>query len=906
MAPPIVQGIDRVVLLNDELRAGAFFTAEDPDGDPIERYRFTDDSSSISSGRFELDGVGQQNGSTTTIEARDLNRLFYIGGSSIATETLFVSAFAGGIWSLPIAVTAYSARSQSVAPIVEAEDFSVLSPELMPATEIFSAFDPDGWPIATFRLRDRLDGAGKWWFKGEQMEQGKLFNVPAAEIDQLFYQGANSATSEFVDIFALDGSQRSERRTVRATTRPNFNRPVVFFDRLQVPRREEVDLFPMIRWADADGNTPKRIRLLDTSPQDFSYYLTVNGRRLNPQQWFEVSQANFDSIKLVGADRIRSSLLRVQINDGRHLSAIQSIEISTVDRPIVAADQFIVQEHLEQLELGDIFDQIDAGPSPSTYRIVDGNDEFTSGRFQLGTTTFSAETVHELNATEFNNLRFRTAVYGVRQIDDIYVQADNGTFSSRWKRVEVSTEPNYDEYQLRETGPGNFNDWTDWRLAIDTPGIITYSFMQTFDYNPGELSSGNNVADVYRPFSAEQRRATRYNLAELEKLLNVEFVEVADQGVDAAGRRGGLIRLGNFVDPDDGIPQTISFEPDDTQFRPEGGDIWVNAAKYDISDVSLGSLQQYVFLGELAHAMGISFAQGPIPGEQAWSNFSVQNSFLTRFFIHGGFEAPSSLMHYDVHALQKLYGANANSNIGDNLYDFEGWLENDTDRIMNIWDGGGTDTLSAEGAFFDAEIDLREGQFSSYGFTDPADGPVVEVPENISIAWGTAIENAIGGENNDTIIGNHYINDLAGGLGNDDIWSGAGNDIMKGGGGDDIYRYHVADDDDVIDEERSGGLDQVSLESFPTMDSFSGDLAFRTGGDFNRDLIIDLVLDGGETQGTIQIKNQRWGLSRVETLSFNGVAVDLTELYSQATKANQSFELLDTSTGFGRLVRPLG
>ena len=51
--------------------------------------------------------------------------------------------------------------------------------------------------------------------------------------------------------------------------------------------------------------------------------------------------------------------------------------------------------------------------------------------------------------------------------------------------------------------------------------------------------------------------------------------------------------------------------------------------------------------------------------------------------------------------------------------------------------------------------------------------------DNIAIAYGAIIENAVGGSGNDTMIGNEFDNVLRGNRGNDSIDGGAGNDTAS-------------------------------------------------------------------------------------------------------------------------------
>lgn len=891
MAPPIVEGIDKIVLINGTLDASDLFNASDPDGDPITMFEF-EDQTGTGSGRFELSGTAQDDGSVVTVNATDLGNLIYVGGTGIGQEDVFVRVFANGAWSNRAQLTIFTVRSNVTTPIVNANDFSVVSPERIAASSFINSYDPDGWPIQRYFIRDRRVGAGKFFLNGVQQTEAVTFVVKASEFAKLFYQGADGFASEPIDIWVHDGAELSEQQTINAQTRENVNRPVIFYKEIDIAVDSGLSFFPLVDWTDPDGNTIKSIRVRDASPQSFSSYFRFKGVRRDPQVWLNVNAEDFDKLELVGGSRRHSSSIFVQLNDGRHNSTIQQLKVNTIERPAVASDDFVIHEDLDPIALRDLFDQVDGGTAPVSYEIVDGTSGFTSGRFEEGLTQFAANQVHTISATQFNNMIFRAAAYGPRTIDDVYVRADNGSLKSIWKRVEIATEPNYDELLLQDLG-GSYGDWIEWNtFGGGDPTVITYSFMQSRTYDPGvAFFEPDIVVAGFGQFSALQRDATRSILNQISTATNLKFVEISDNVVDGFGRRGGLIRLGNFADPN--LGGYITGTPDNTVTFQPGGDIWVNAL-LDLRDLSLGSARYYELMGQIARAVAV-VAPGPFPNEQNWSNFTTKAATFSRFFVHGGLEIPSSYSIYDIHALQKLYGVNADGNSGDNLYDIAGWLEGNQDRISTIWDGAGNDTLSAVGADNPALMDLREGQFSTIG----------TIPENVAIAFGAQIENAIGSDHDDMIRGNQFANNLEGGLGNDTIMSGSGNDFMNGGAGDDIYHYGVGDGHDRINEMRSEGADTLVIDDFPTLTSMSA-LRFRKSGPGSRDLIIDLVLEGGESQGFITIETQRWARSRIETLSvFGGTRVDLISIYDQATTTNQEFELLGTASTHGFLAQPV-
>ena len=85
--------------------------------------------------------------------------------------------------------------------------------------------------------------------------------------------------------------------------------------------------------------------------------------------------------------------------------------------------------------------------------------------------------------------------------------------------------------------------------------------------------------------------------------------------------------------------------------------------------------------------------------------------------------------------------------------------------------------------FEDQRISLQAGTYSD----------IKGMKGNIAIAFGTTIENAVGGFTNDAITGNEVVNRLEGRLGDDDLDGGGNADILIGGKGDDRYTIDTPD-----------------------------------------------------------------------------------------------------------------
>ncbi|WP_404764965.1 M10 family metallopeptidase C-terminal domain-containing protein [Proteus terrae] len=155
---------------------------------------------------------------------------------------------------------------------------------------------------------------------------------------------------------------------------------------------------------------------------------------------------------------------------------------------------------------------------------------------------------------------------------------------------------------------------------------------------------------------------------------------------------------------------------------------------------------------------------------------------------------PMSPLLIDIYVIQKFYGINLMTRTGDTVYGFNSNTQRDCyslttpdDVIIScIWDAGGIDTLNFYKYNAQQKIDLNEGAFSDIG----------GLRSNLSIAYGAVIENAIGGINDDIIIGNRTNNHLYGNNGNDTIYGNKGNDVLYGGKGDDWL--YGGEDDDIL------------------------------------------------------------------------------------------------------------
>ena len=209
-----------------------------------------------------------------------------------------------------------------------------------------------------------------------------------------------------------------------------------------------------------------------------------------------------------------------------------------------------------------------------------------------------------------------------------------------------------------------------------------------------------------------------------------------------------------------------------------------------LNDIDFGGDSYVTLLHEIGHNLGImhphdatTFPGVGVSEDQNMGDLNMNQNIWTVMSYVVGYErepvtgkvfgGAMTPMTLDIAAAQFAYGA-AESNTGDDTYSITtqnavgtGWTA--------IWDTGGTDTISAEGATGATTIDLRaatlEGS-SPGGHVSWMDG----IQGGYTIANGVIVENVIGGNGIDTVIGNQANNIITGLNGNDSLDGGAGQD----------------------------------------------------------------------------------------------------------------------------------
>lgn len=383
--------------------------------------------------------------------------------------------------------------------------------------------------------------------------------------------------------------------------------------------------------------------------------------------------------------------------------------------------------------------------------------------------------------------------------------------------------------------------WIDALLPGSAPGFLPllggsktmyYAFPTAV---PSYFSADDRSG--FQAFNASQKAFVKTALAYISSIIDIQFVETANPNAP---------NVIAFVDNVQESSAGYAYYPYDQYI---GSDVLLDSYSSNLAPAD-GSYSALTYIHEIGHALGLKhpFSHVDATGESGEAPFLSDAEDSTQWTVmsYTSREQEYHLRYspFDIAALQYLYGPSTQKQT-DDIYTLH------ADSTNFIWDGGGADTIDGSALTQGMTLYLTAGYRGYIG----TQSSLVSSAGQVTVNFGTTIENAKGGAGSDIIVGNVASNHLYGGAGDDTLTGGVGDDTLDGGTGIDTAVFSGTRSNFILANTGTAAsyiaIDRVATEGWDTLTgiekiSFTGsmvtlgtvsDIGLYTEGTSSRDIL---------------------------------------------------------------------
>ena len=285
------------------------------------------------------------------------------------------------------------------------------------------------------------------------------------------------------------------------------------------------------------------------------------------------------------------------------------------------------------------------------------------------------------------------------------------------------------------------------------------TFSYTFPESVPVYSAATGLAEGFTPFNDTQKQNAIAVLNYIETVTALSFVQIS-----GALETNTLLFALNTQEEDS---YAYAYLP---EIHPLGSDIYM-AIHPTNETMSVSTEGALTLIHEIGHALGLKHPHEEAKGLGEVSVLSIDEDSVVNTVMSYEESTVENFKfefgHLDIAALHYIYGPNPNARASDDTYEISSTQTN------FIWDGAGVDTIDASKLEAGVTLHLSAGY---HDFVGESATSIVTAPGQVTVNFGTTIENVIGTPFNDALFGNAQDNLITGNGGSDTIDGGSGLD----------------------------------------------------------------------------------------------------------------------------------
>ena len=311
-APQITADPSLTVVAYEKIALSQFFSATDPDGYPIIRYKFRDVAKNSRGGIIEVNGTKSPQGEWVYARADQLDSVYYYGNNNIHSENLLVRAFDGTKWSPVTRILANTTRNAN-RPIVSNATFTIRSETSVGLIDTFEVRDEDMSTMKKYRFLDTNGQATSGYIEvnGVKKPSNRWVTIDAEDMPNARFIASQGNVVENVRVRAWDGKFWSQIKTVEFKSLPD--------PALNVVNDVQLDEFEVIKMSDIvtgqadEGPRHVDYEFVDMDDNPLSGYMELDGNRLAAGVVHNISQAEFGRLNFVAGANHRRGFDQVKV-----------------------------------------------------------------------------------------------------------------------------------------------------------------------------------------------------------------------------------------------------------------------------------------------------------------------------------------------------------------------------------------------------------------------------------------------------------------------------------------------------------------------------------------------------------------------------------------------------------------